>query len=60
MSIVYRYNGSFEYIEASSQEVLVVFKGGTSHFLLLHDALSLFIVHCPMHIPLLSDGLSCP
>ena len=57
---VYGYDGSFEYIVDSRQEVLVVFNGGTAHFLLRHKELSLFLVRCPMNIELLSNGLSCP
>ena len=57
---VYGYDGSFDYTEDSSQEVLVIFNGCTAHFLLRYKDLSLFIVHCPTHIATLSNGLSCP
>ena len=57
---VYGYDGSFEYIVDSRQEVLVVFNGGTAHFLLRHKELSLYIVRCPMKLEPLSNGLSCP
>ena len=57
---VYGYDGSFEYIVDSRQEVLVVFNGGTAHFLLRHKELSLFIVRNTMNPEAFSNALSCP